>query len=212
MSDQNPFTLIERNQKNIFSRQLDKAINYMRFEKFIYVRAFKALRDASFDFGKLKNYQSIYICGFNRFHNGNGLSNKFKPTASLQNRIKVSTSAFNKNTIGLHLRRTDHMDAINVSSTEKFIQYIEKELKENDNTNFFLATDSAKEEEKLRSLFGHKIISNQSDISRNSVAGIQDALVDLYCLAKTKKIYGSFKSSFSETAAQIGNSELVIVQ
>jgi hypothetical protein len=39
---------------------------------------------------------------------------------------------------------------------------------------------------------------------RSEPAGVQDALIDLYCLAKTQKILGSFHSSFSEEAALPG--------
>jgi len=39
---------------------------------------------------------------------------------------------------------------------------------------------------------------------RNSLQGMQDALVELYTLSRTSRIIGSMQSSYSETAAQIG--------
>jgi hypothetical protein len=43
---------------------------------------------------------------------------------------------------------------------------------------------------------------------RNLQKGIQDAVVDMYCLAGCQKIIGSYFSSFSEVAAQINGIEL----
>jgi len=57
--------------------------------------------------------------------------------------------------------------------------------------------------------FGDRIIVLPDvDTSRNSVRGMQDALVELYVLSRTNKIFGSHQSSYSETAAQIGNYSL----
>lgn len=38
------------------------------------------------------------------------------------------------------------------------------------------------------------------------------AMIDILCLSRTLKIYGSFYSSFSEYAANMGNIPLVIVK
>ena len=74
-------------------------------------------------------------------------------------------------------------------------------------TCFYLASDSPEEKSKMKATFGERILTSVTDLSRNSVQGIQDALVELYALSKTKMILGSVKSSYSETAAQIGQIE-----
>ena len=45
-----------------------------------------------------------------------------------------------------------------------------------------------------------------------SYYAIKDALIDLYGLSRCRLILGSYWSSFSETAAAIGGSELLIVR
>ena len=50
------------------------------------------------------------------------------------------------------------------------------------------------------------------ELRRNTLDGMQAAVIDLFCLANTNRIYGSYWSSFSEIAAQIKKAELVIVQ
>ncbi|MDR2121881.1 MAG: hypothetical protein LBP34_02035 [Flavobacteriaceae bacterium] len=39
-------------------------------------------------------------------------------------------------------------------------------------------------------------------LDRNLKQGIQDAVVDMFCLANTQKIYGFYWSSYSEIAAK----------
>ena len=39
---------------------------------------------------------------------------------------------------------------------------------------------------------------------------MQDALIDLWCLAASRKIIGSYWSSFTDTAADMGGIEKVI--
>ena len=46
------------------------------------------------------------------------------------------------------------------------------------------------------------------DTDRNSLEGMKFAVVDLFCLSKTKKIIGSVGSSYSQIAAEIGGIEV----
>jgi len=81
---------------------------------------------------------------------------------------------------------------------------MQKELSMNPSTMFYLATDDLSEEANLRRVFPDRIISNETrDLSRDSVNGVKDALLDLMCLSKTDKIIGSYFSSFTDIAADI---------
>jgi hypothetical protein len=128
----------------------------------------------------------------------------FTPIPSIQKRIQEMTKDFTSHTVGVHIRRTDNQPAIGKSSTKAFIDCMDAELQANADTVFYLATDDREEEACLREAFGELIISNQSrDLSRDSISGIQDAMVDLYSLAATTKIIGSYFSSFTDTAADM---------
>lgn len=128
----------------------------------------------------------------------------FIPQPFVQQKINALTSQFGQNCIGVHIRRTDNMPAIDKSSTAHFIEQMQTELDQNPDTKFFVATDDIHEEESLRKAFPQAILSNQNKtLSRDSVDGMIDALVDLMCLSETKKIYGSFWSSFTDIAADI---------
>ncbi len=126
----------------------------------------------------------------------------FVPTREIFTRIESLISSYGSHNVGVHIRRTDNKPAIGKSSTQAFIDSMEKEIALFPDTRFYLATDDLSEEAALRQRFPERIISNESrDLSRDSVTGIKDALLDLMCLARTDKIIGSYFSSFTDIAA-----------
>lgn len=128
----------------------------------------------------------------------------FVPAKEIENKIKEKQAQLGSHAIGVHIRRTDNKPAIGKSSTDAFVKSMTDALSENPETMFYVATDDMNEEENLRKTFPEKIISNENrDLSRDSIAGIQDAMLDLYCLSKTNKIIGSFFSSFTDIAADM---------
>lgn len=125
-----------------------------------------------------------------------------KATSALQNHFSV---------IGIHIRRTDNIDSISRSPLKKFIEEINNNLKESPADFFYLSTDSEEVVHQLKDLFKEKIITGVTVRNRDSKEGIISGLIDMYCLSQCKKILGSYKSSFSERAAIIGNISLQIV-
>jgi hypothetical protein len=86
-----------------------------------------------------------------------------------------------------------------------------QELDEHADTRFFLATDSPAEEERLQQEFPGRIIMHpKTSLKRHDPRAVQEAMVDLYCLANCRKLFGSYNSSFTETAAGIRGIELRI--
>ena len=115
---------------------------------------------------------------------------------------KMNNVVCDENTIGLHIRRTDNINAVKYSPTSLFFAKVEEELKENADTKFYLATDDPQEEKAFLDRFGNRImIYKKHSLDRNTPIAIKDALVDLYNLSHCRKIYGSYWSSFSDTAA-----------
>lgn len=133
----------------------------------------------------------------------------------LQPKLKelVDTAARNitDQTIGVHIRRTDHGRAIEKSPESAFRRVMKTKIKVDPDATFFLATDSAETKKSLQEEFGDRILSNDVPLTRGNTSGLQGAVIDLYCLAQTKKILGSHVSSFSKVAAKIGGIPLVRV-
>jgi len=137
----------------------------------------------------------------------------FKPVASIQKEIDKHVHQFKPSTIGVHIRATDHITAIINSPFYLFENKIEEELRLNNDATFFVATDDEDYQNKLLRKFGsEKILFHKKVFRRDVTEGITDAVVDLFCLSKTSKIYGSYHSSFSYVAARIGQIPVEVVK
>lgn len=157
----------------------------------------------------IKPTKDVYIQSFFSVSRHYSLSKIFKPISEVQSKINKVTAKFNSYTIGIHIRRTDHKDAIAFSSISDYEKMMMREVKSCSSTNFYLATDDEDVKHSLMKKFGDKIICYSAPLTRESVEGMKAALVDLYCLSKTTKIYGSKGSSYSEIAAELGNIDLL---
>lgn len=137
----------------------------------------------------------------------------FKPQKNIQSRINQMLAGYKNHTAGIHIRRTDHVPSIKNSSTHYFINRMETMLQENTIHQFYLSTDDREVEAALMDHFGEKILTLKNKVlNRNSRAGMEDAVLDIYCLANTNIIIGSFQSTFSEVAAAINNIPLIIAK
>lgn len=194
-------------------RRINKVLLYhYSYKKVIYADELNRLLEQNFNFQELTGFESVYIQTYRRFFQLESPFYQFKPTPDLQDTIDSYAHTFHDSTVGVHIRRTDHRRSILNSPTHKFIEFMQAEIEQNSNTRFFLATDSPEDERLLKKTFpGRIIIHPKQSLDRNSPQAIQDALVDLFCLSKTKKLFGSYWSSFSKVATQLGNIEFVVV-
>jgi hypothetical protein len=64
----------------------------------------------------------------------------------------------------------------------------------------------------LTTIFGERVLTAKNILKRNTKDGIIDALVELYTLGATKKIYGSFQSTYSTLSSEIRNIPIEIIQ
>lgn len=122
-------------------------------------------------------------------------------------------SHIDENTIGVHIRRGDHKLSIKNSPLELFESAMKEECVKNEKTNFLLCTD----DDGIKSYFSnsgfwHKLVFNpEGVISRDSTEGIKQAAGEMYALSKTRRIIGSYWSSFSLMAAKLGGIEVDVM-
>ncbi len=167
------------------------------------------LQERRLDFSDFReNLKTPYFRTCEEFGDNTLEFNNFIPVPEIQQRIDLQCSRFTPKTIGLHIRRTDHEIAIRNSPVELFINRIKNDLEKDPDINYFLSTDDAETESQIRSLFGDKIMTIDKEYTRNSIKGIKDAVIDLFCLSRTSKIYGSYWSSFSDIASKIGKTKI----
>ena len=132
------------------------------------------------------------------------LSQLFVPQRHIQEQIDAMASRFTPHTIGVHIRRTDNNLSIRQSPLEVFIEKLDTELQHDPDASFFLATDDEEVKKHLRKRFPGRIFTGTQPADRNSVTGMTDAVIDLYALSRTRKIIGSYFSSYSQMAADLG--------
>lgn len=130
----------------------------------------------------------------------------FIPKPDLLQKINTISEKFSNNTIGIHIRSTDNEMSLKNSPFNIFIKKMEEEIVIDPNVQFFLSTDNFEYQDKILQRFGsNKIHFHEKEFSRNKTKGIKDAVIDLFCLSKTSKIYGSYFSSFSYVPGRIGD-------
>lgn len=137
-----------------------------------------------------------------------------KPSAAIEEKGLPLFKQLNEHTVGVHVRRTDHTEAIVNSPLSLFMDKMKSELEENKETTFFVATDDETVKKELREgLPGAKLIFNESGIiDRNSKEGLEDAFIEMLALSRCRKILGSFNSTFSLIPSYIGNISLEVVK
>ena len=111
-----------------------------------------------------------------------------------------------------HIRRTDNLASIRQSPIELFYQKLDEKIKEDGKVAIYLATDSEEVKREMKERYGDRIFCSGKKADRGSLEGIREGITDMYTLARTQKIYGSFQSSFSDMAAQIGGVPLEILK
>jgi len=200
-------------RKNLW---ISKPFILMRNDSIIWAKEVTPLKNENYDFDKWiksshKNaYMSSYL-GFGSFSD-DIYCQLFKPKDFIQDKIKHNVSMFSKHTIGMHIRRTDNINSIKNSPIELFLDKAKFEISDNNETKIFLATDDEEVKRVFKRSFPNRIICSENVASRDNTDGIRDGVVDMYTLAKTDMIYGSYGSTFSEMSSKIGNTPLCILR
>jgi hypothetical protein len=201
-----PLRLRKSLKKHLYFPTILRKIN-----SYIFFEAVQNAELSTFDFSKIQSEQNIIIRSWSRFYENSNQYKLLVPIQSIRERIEVRCNSFDEHTVGVHIRRTDNVKSINKSPNSLFVDAMKLEIEKEPLTNFYLATDCDETKQYFRDIFGDKILSAKDAATRDNVKGIQDAVVELYSLARTQKIYGSFWSSFSKTASHIGGIEGIIL-
>lgn len=91
-----------------------------------------------------------------------------------------------------------------------FVQKINQKLRLRKNATFFVASDDRAGIKKLKELYPGRIDSIDRDCDDREASCVMYAMADLLCLARTRRLYGSNWSSFSEVAGRLTNRRLYL--
>lgn len=112
--------------------------------------------------------------------------------------------------VGVHIRRTDHREAIARSTSDAFWLAMAAEPAD---TVFYIASDSEDERQAAAVRFPGRVLWFPCPAGhRSEPQDAMGALVELLCLSRCSKILGSSGSSFSEMAAAYGGVPLEVVR
>ena len=136
----------------------------------------------------------------------------FTPIPELLRKIRKITNTFNEHTVGIHIRRTDNQNSIVNSPLNLFTEAMKSELEIQKEATFYLCSDDYEVKKEIIAIFGRTVTTSTKGSNRKTVLGMQEAVIDLYCLSKTKKIFGSYWSSFSDIASRLDNSILTVLK
>lgn len=164
----------------------------------------------------LARFEDIYIKATNPFYDLSSIEKPLsfiRPAPAINEKVIATMGASNLSYTGVHVRRTDHIEAIANSPIELFIRKMEECVAAVADTRFYVATDDNGVLNELSNAFPGRITTLQNKcLSRDSEQGIIDAYTEMLCLARCRKILGSFNSTFSSMAATIGGIPLEVVK
>lgn len=198
-------------KRNLF---IPKWFQNLRFEQRIEEYQVTPLKQRGFSFEEwVKGKQSYMSCYQDFGEVPNALyAELFRPIAPLEQRIRENLERVGNHPIGIHIRRTDNQVSIDESPIMLFLDRTEEILRERPDQRFYLATDDEPTKKEFKDRFGERIIMADNKAERGNTAGIQDAVVEMFTLARMTEIYGTADSSFSVIASRIGNNMLHILR
>jgi hypothetical protein len=146
----------------------------------------------------------VDIRTYQRFWRGERDFVGFAPAPSVRRAVEGLAERC-RGAIGVHVRRGDNVVAIANSPVSLFMDRMRSIVRGNSSARFFVATDSPEVLQALRGEFGDRIAHHEkSSLDRGDPGAIKDALIDLYCLASCERILGSYWSSFTDVASELG--------
>lgn len=141
-----------------------------------------------------------------------GMYQCFQPSALIESMLLPYQTRL-RHSVGVHIRRADNVQAIEFSPLSQFLNLMRQELERDPDTHFFVATDSKETFAEVKSEFGERVFEHaKASYERDDPAAIKDAAVDLYALSRTRRLIGSYWSSFTDTAWEISGIDHVIVK
>lgn len=123
------------------------------------------------------------------------------PVKTIQDKIDETMKDFGERMLGVHIRKTNggflHKDFSGVKPK------IDAFLKCNPEYKIYLAADNIDTENEYKSYYGDKLVVYSNPINgyankgSNTVAGVQNGIVEMLLLSKCDRLFGTGESSFS---------------
>lgn len=188
----------------------EKALRALPVDRRIGLDEHSSLLAQHFDHASLARYEGVFLQTPHRFYGEPDGYREFVPHPEIL--APLDAYGVDRSFVGIHMRRGDHPKGNRVSPTTAFVAFAEKQLEAAPDTRFFVATDSAGDEARLQERFGSRVLVHpKQNRLGTDAASMRDAVTDLYGLSRCCSVAGTYFSSFSETAANIGGIPLEVI-
>ncbi len=153
----------------------------------------------------LSRRRRVYVSTcFDFFGGGIAMGDMFRPAPQVAEEAGRLAALFGARAVGVHIREGDNAVSRRRSPARLFAERLRAELSRDPQARFFLASDSEEVRRRFAAEFPGSVVASDGVLSRSSVEGMRAAAADLFALARTSRIIGSYWSSFSGTAAELG--------
>lgn len=164
-------------------------------------------------FKLVEQYGSVFVSTCYEFCSDDmSMADIFKPSELVLSAVEAITAQFKPYTAGFHIRATDNAEAAAASPLELFVDAARTEFKAHPDAALFVAADSDEARQQFKAELGDSVIVSPRVIDRASTEGMVAAAADMFALSRCNKIYGSYYSSFSEIAAELGGKRAQILK
>ena len=146
--------------------------------------------------------------------------NLLKINQQVSSWVEECSKQFDDKTISVHIRSWEDQDPDEESRLRQkhffnLNNFLNEMYKFDSETKFFVCSDSNSVINKLKKVFGNRIITykRHSDLetSRSTSVGAQDDFAEMLLLAKNKVILGSYISTFTEMAWYFGGAQAEVI-
>ncbi|KAA6333310.1 hypothetical protein EZS27_018256 [termite gut metagenome] len=159
---------------------------------------------------RLRKYNFIITC--HKFCNYTHFDLQIlQPIKDIKIKVEKFISKYKlSNFVAFHIRYTDNINSLKNSPIELFEMAINNCISKG--MRVLICTDSYKIKNKLKIQFENNIIFTEISLDRTNIIGIQNAFFELLLLSNSSKIYGSYGSTYSLLASELGGGELILVK
>lgn len=161
-------------------------------------------------FVEVKSKNNIIITCGKFFNYGNDQLQKLMPADAVS---EITDSFIKENEldkyVAYHIRYTDNQLSMDNSPLHLFERSIEDQIAKGQ--KIVICTDSTFITERFSKIYGSQLLYPPAVKDRLSEKGMQSAFAELILLSKAEVIYGSYGSTFSLTASEIGCNALHLI-
>lgn len=150
--------------------------------------------------------KSLLIATDKSFGNYYRMYDVLESTVEVNNVVLSIMASWKNSVIGIHInRRMNPQTTFNECPIELFIKRMQEIIVADKNTNFYIATTSKDERERLATIFRDRVYVPHSVADPDTLKGVIQSLGQLLALSHCDRILTTPESNYSQVASELGN-------